>query len=114
MDSLAPIAIAKALDGLALRAAATAENIANANSPNYRAVVVRFEEQLRAAAARGADAVRSVTPETTHAPLPALGGEMRLDLEMATAAQTAMRYAALIDILGRQIQIDRAVIAGGR
>ena len=114
MDTIAPITITKALDGLMLRAAATAENIANANSPNYRAVAVRFEEQLRAAAAQGADAVRAVRPETVLAPQPALGGEMRLDLEMATAAQTAMRYAALIDILGRQMQLDRAVIAGGR
>jgi flagellar basal-body rod protein FlgB len=38
---------------------------------------------------------------------------MRLDLEVATASQTAMRYAALLDILGREMAINRAVVRGG-
>jgi flagellar basal-body rod protein FlgB len=99
---------------LSARYAALAENIANANSPGYRPVRVTFEESLRAAAREGPDAVRAVTPRIEHQPVPAFGSEMRLDLELASAAETANRYAALIELLGRQMQISRTVIRGGQ
>jgi flagellar basal-body rod protein FlgB len=35
-------------------------------------------------------------------------------MEMANAAETSTRYAALIDILGRQMQIERIAIRGGQ
>lgn len=111
MSGIASLLVVKALDGLQARQAATAQNIANANSVGYRPVEVTFEESLRAAAASGPDAVRAVTPRTV-----AVGGNasVRLDLELATAAQTAMRFSALIGVLDRQMQIARSVIAGGR
>jgi flagellar basal-body rod protein FlgB len=39
---------------------------------------------------------------------------MRLDLELATASETGLRYAALLDLLGRQLQISRIAIRGGQ
>jgi flagellar basal-body rod protein FlgB len=106
--------INKALDGLLARQAATAENIANANSPRYRPVRVSFEDALRTASRQGPDAVRTVTPRLEADPAGPLRGGMRIDLELATAAETANRYAALIDLLGRQMQITRTVIRGGQ
>lgn len=114
MDAMSPLLIAKALDGLSARADATAANIANAGSRNYRPVRVDFEGRLRAAARAGATAVAAVRAETSPAPIPGIATEMRLDLELATAAQTAMRYAALIDVLGREMAISRAAVTGGR
>ena len=114
MDALTPLLIAKALDGLSARAEATAANIANANSKGYRPVRVDFEDRLRAAAGRGTAAVSSVPPATVIAATPAYGTEMRMDLELATASQTAMRYAALIDVLGREMGLMRATIQAGR
>lgn len=114
MDALTPIIIAKALDGLSLRAEATAANIANASSRNYRPVRVDFEKSLRAAAKQGAAAVAAVHLETLPAAIPAYGTEMRVDLELATASQTSVRYAALIDVLGREMGIMRTAVTGGR
>jgi flagellar basal-body rod protein FlgB len=114
LDPLSALVINRALDGLALRAIATAENIANANSPAYRPLRVTFEEALRTAAHEGPDAIRGVVPRMEHQPAPQFGTEMRIDLELATAAETANRYAALIDLLGRQIQMTRTVIRGGQ
>jgi flagellar basal-body rod protein FlgB len=111
VDPVSQVLIVKALDGLSLRAIATARNVANANSPGYTPVRVTFEEALRAAAHQGSDAVTAVMPQIESAPP---SGEARLDLELATASETAMRYAALIDLLGRQIQISRTVIRGGQ
>lgn len=114
MDPLSSVLIAKALDGLSARAVATAANIANANSPNYRPLRVQFEQSLRAAAAGGKQAVARVRPETMRPPTTARTSEMRLDLELATASQTSMRYSALLEVLGRQMAISRAAVMGGR
>ena len=96
------------------RKAATAQNIANANSPNYRPIQVTFEQSLREAAASGPDAIALVTPHVELAPTPAIASEMRLDLEVATASQTAMRYGALITVLESRGALMSAVVNGGR
>mgnify|MGYP001411250812 CR=1 FL=1 len=113
MDEVSAALITKALEGLHQRYMFTAQNIANANSPEYRPMRVSFEESLRAAAERGPDAIRAVQPRVIEDDS-AEGGAMRLDLELAAASQTAMRYRALIDILGRQMALSRAVAAMGR
>ena len=114
MDEISALLMTKALDGLAMRASAVSQNIANANSPAYQPLRVRFEDRLRQAAQEGPDAIRAVQPEYVRA-LPEAGTPgLRLDLEMATASQTALRYAALIDILNRQMQVHRLAMRGGQ
>jgi flagellar basal-body rod protein FlgB len=112
MDPISAQLISRALDGLSMRQLATAENIANAGTHSFRPLRVSFEAALRTAATQGPEAIAQVRPELTQAPLP--DGDLRIDLELATASQTALRYAALIDLLGRQIQISRTAIRGGQ
>lgn len=113
MDAVSAALIGRALEGLHQRYLATAQNIANANTPDYRPIRVSFEESLRDAATRGLDAIRSVESRV-HVDEPLEGAEpMRLDLELATASQTAMRYRALVDILGKQMALQRALLAAG-
>lgn len=114
MESISTALISKALDGLTARYEATAQNIANANSPGYRPIRVTFEDSLRRAAAEGPAAIAGVKPEIELAPMPRIASEMRLDLEIANASQTAMRYGALLSILGRQMEIARSIVSGGR
>jgi flagellar basal-body rod protein FlgB len=114
MHASTPILIAKALDGLSQRYLATAENIANANTPGYRPLRVSFEANLKAAAAQGDAAVAAVAPAIDRPATTAVGDEMRLDLEVATAASTALRYQALLDVLGREMNLRQAVITGGQ
>jgi flagellar basal-body rod protein FlgB len=102
----------KALDGLSVRAAATAENIANAGSADFRPVRVRFEEALAAAAKQGRQAVNGVQPVVETDPTVPAG--VRLDLELATASETALRYSALTDLLGRQLQMHSIAVTGSR
>ena len=104
--------ITKALDALSIRYGFTAQNIANANTPDYRPVHVSFEDQLRDAATRGDDAVAQFHPETISDASDAR--PMRLDLELASASQTAMRYRALVEVLARQFALSRTLIEGGR
>lgn len=110
---LSPAVLLKALDGLAMRAEATAQNIANAGTPDYRPVRVSFEQALVEATTHGSSAVKAVTPRmTTDASDDA--GSLRLDLELADAASTAGRYVSLIEMLNRQLQIQSLVLVGGR
>jgi flagellar basal-body rod protein FlgB len=106
--------ILKALDCLAMRSKVTAENIANANSPDYRPLKVSFEAALKAAAALGGDAVSAVQPEVIYAVNERGGTDLRLDLELATATATSGRYGTLAELLNRQLQIDALALAGNR
>lgn len=101
--------IVRTLDGLSTRQAVTAENIANANSPNFRPLRVTFEDALAAAARRGDGSLQTVQPHIAGAPP---GERLRLDLELATASATALRYAALTDLLSRQLQMETLAITG--
>lgn len=115
MDEISAALISKALDGLHQRYLSTAQNIANANTPGYQPVRVSFEDSLSAAATQGVGAIRDVEPTFHFAGEDPAAPAMRLDLELATASQTALRYRALIDVLGRQMALHRALLqAGGR
>lgn len=112
MDSANSTLVLKALDCLSARATVTAQNIANANTPNYRPLRLSFEQALKNAAALGEQAVQQVSPaiERTNA---SGNGELRLDLELAAASGTATRYGALIDVLDRTFQLNSLAITGG-
>jgi len=111
MTPLVSAIITKALDGLALRSVASAQNIANANSASFRPLNVSFEAELAAAAERGEAAVRSLDINAVESG----GGQgVRMDLELATQSATALRYGALVDILGRQLALTRSIIRGGQ
>lgn len=115
MDQISSALITQSLDGLHQRYLFTAQNIANANTPGYQPMRVSFEAALRAAADQGVSAIQAVEPRVFADEAYADGdAAMRLDLELATAAQTAMRYRALIDILGRQMALHRSVVSAGR
>jgi flagellar basal-body rod protein FlgB len=113
VDPVTALIVNKNLDGLALRAVATAGNIANANSPGFVTSRVTFEDALRHAAALGPGAVRQVQPQLVRE-ASAQGSPPRLDQELATAAETSMRYSALINLLGRQMQISHIAMRGGQ
>ena len=114
MDAFSATLAIKALDALSLRAEVTAANIANAGTPNYRPQSVRFEDALRAAANDGADALAQLQPVRSSAARGWTGPELRLDQELATAASTASRYAALVEIVNRRLQIEGLAVSGGR
>lgn len=112
MDAITAAVTIKALDGLTDRSIVTAQNIANANTPGYRPLRVTFEGALIGASNKGLGAIRGVTSkveavtETDGRP-----ADLRLDLELATASETAMRYAALIEVLNREMQIDGLAVS---
>jgi flagellar basal-body rod protein FlgB len=106
--------LARSLDALSLRSQAIAHNIANAGSVNFRPIRVNFEAELREAAAVGNEALSAMQILPIEDPQFVPGEELRLDLELVDAAQTSMRYAALIDMMGRRMAIARTIAGGGQ
>ncbi len=90
-DSVSYTALNSALDGLALRQRAIAENVANINTPGYQAKKVAFEAELARAVNGGSGAAvatvaRSLEPTRTD------GNNVNLDEETLLNVDTQLRY----------------------
>ena len=112
MENSSAILMIKALDCLSVRSAVTAQNIANAGTPNYRPLRVSFEDALKGAASAGDGAVQKLSPTVELVSQGPTEPGLRPDLEMATAVGTAGRYGALLAMLNRQLQLQTLAITG--
>jgi len=90
-DSVSYVALNSALDGLALRQRAIANNVANINTPNFHATRVHFEDELSRQVARGNGAVRATKHESLE-PTRLDGNNVNLDEETLSNVDTALRY----------------------
>ncbi len=84
-------ALSSALDGLAARQKAIAQNIANVNTPNYRAKTVSFEAALAQSVAAGSG-IAGVTEGVSGAPTVQNGNNVSLDSETLNNEQTVLMY----------------------
>jgi flagellar basal-body rod protein FlgB len=86
--------LTSALDGLALRQRVLADNIANVDTPGFRATSVDFESSLAAAIGAGeipADGV-AVTTAATLTPVGPNGNNVDLRKETLAAIQSQFQY----------------------
>jgi flagellar basal-body rod protein FlgB len=90
-DSVTALAFSSALDGLAARQRAIANNIANVNTPGYRAQRVSFEDALAASVADGDGRVRASTAASLE-PTRLDGNNVNLDTETLSNIDTVLRF----------------------
>ncbi len=86
-----------ALDGLSIRQNVISDNIANVDTPGFRATSVDFESSLRSAINSGevdADSVR-VTTTPTLTPVGVNGNNVDLRKETMAAMQSVFQYQLL-------------------
>ena len=106
-------AIEHALHGLEVRSDVRANNMANANTPGFRAMRVDFESAL-------ADAIRSGTPERagTPTPIPGMalqngqGNTVDLEGEMTGMIKDNLTRSTIINHYNTKITMLRSVISG--
>ena len=86
--------LSAALDGIAFRQKAIANNIANVDTPGYRATSVDFETSLRAAIEDGTfgQSPTSITETPTDTPVGANGNNVDLRKETMAAMQSTFQY----------------------
>lgn len=103
-----------ALDGLSLRSDIRADNIANAETPGFRARQVDFESQLRDAMRRGAPA--SAEPAVTASPtvIDVMGNSVDLETEMIGEIQDALTRDAMAAAFNFKTGNLRVALGGRR
>jgi flagellar basal-body rod protein FlgB len=105
--------LARALDGLAARQRAIAENVANIQTPNYRAKTVSFESSLKAALQSGNPAdLRQVQITTADSTNPARldGNNVLIDQETTALEETALRYQLMTQAVTDRFKLLRTVM----
>ena len=102
------------LRGLSARQQAIADNVANVETPDYRAKVVDFESRLREALSGGTstDLAPNIT-KSTVAPLPN-GNNVQIDQEMVAMTETNLRYELAIQAMNSKFSVLRSSITTPR
>ena len=119
----------RALDGTQAQLAATARNIANADTPGYTPSHVQFEAQLSAALRHAHRAVRARTydvqgqtaledlrpVETTEHTTPLKRDQNGVDIEreVTDLARVSLQNRAILRLMGRKLAMLQTAIAGG-
>jgi len=112
-DDVSSSALRVAVSGLAARQSAIANNIANIETPGYRARKVEFEEALRGAVAKGLSPL-GVAPQTKDSlePTRLNGSNVNLDEETLSHIDTTMRYQLTLRAMDTKYAMLRDAIKG--
>ena len=112
VNDLASGAIRVALRGLAARQRAIADNVANSETPGFRAGRVTFEDSLRAAVAAGDPTTADVARFRSTAPRGPNGNNVVLEEELVN--DTDLRYGLMVEAMSNKFRLLRTAIGGGR
>jgi len=113
LDDVSIGALHSALNGLSARQQAISDDIANVNTPFYRARSVSFEGDLQQALANGDDPM-SVNPSVQFSDAPGglTGNNVNLDAETTSSMQTQLRYELALRAVGDRFSLLRTAVKG--
>ncbi len=103
-----------AIGGLSLRSDIRADNIANAETPNFRARHVDFESQLRDAMRRGDATVAQPSVIASPTVIDAMGNSVDLETEMIGEIQDALTRDAMAAAFNFKTSNLRVALGGRR
>jgi flagellar basal-body rod protein FlgB len=109
LDSVTTVAMTSALDGLALRQRAIANNIANMNTPGYTAERVSFEDALAASVQAGSGQVTATTARSLE-PTDLNGNNVNLDTETLSNVDTVLRYQFASQAVGNEFSLVQSAM----
>jgi flagellar basal-body rod protein FlgB len=135
-NGIADNAIKVALNGLAMRQRAISNNVANVDTPGFKATEVRFEDQLRQIAAKGnaRSAMASVSHSSGHLALEVAqasqvqpqvvqdsslttrmdGNTVDIEKQMIEMADTVISYNTMIQLATARLSLARYAVNEGR
>jgi flagellar basal-body rod protein FlgB len=113
LDDITATTLQVALSGLAQRQRVTADNIANIETPGFRAERVMFEDALRSAVASGAPGHARPSVERSLEPTRLNGNNVNLDHETLSNVDTGLRYQLLLRALDSKYGLLHTAIKGG-
>lgn len=112
-DTVTTNALTSALDNLALRQRVTANNIANVETPNFRASYVSFENALQDNLDSGGDGDVSATVGESLEPTQQNGNNVNLDTETVSDVDTGLRYQLALRAMDAQFTNLHTAIGSG-
>ena len=112
-----------AMSGLAARQRAIANNVANVDTPNFKASEVRFEDALKSAITRSRPGAAPVNQASLNSEVSrgsvvnttstrADGNNVDIDREMEMLGEANLNYSALTQVMSTRLGILRNVING--
>lgn len=111
--------LASALDGVSARQQVIADNIANIDTPGFRATSVDFESQLEAAIqdgrfteADGRPVETTITATPTDTPVGANGNNVDLRKETMGAVQSQFQYQVLTRAVNDRFSLIKTAATG--
>jgi len=108
-------ALHSALTGLSARQRAVSDDIANVNTPFFRARRVEFEGDLKRAVANGENPTTSgAGPQVTMTddPFGLTGNNVDLEAETLIGVETQMKYELALRATGDRFSLIRSAIKG--
>ena len=112
LNDVASVTLSTALSALAARQRVSANNIANLETPNFRAGQVSFEDNLRQAVAAGEPAQAAITLTASTAPAGINGNNVSLDTETLIDEKTALQYQLLSGAMSSKFGLIDTVLKG--
>jgi flagellar basal-body rod protein FlgB len=114
LNDISISALHSALTGLSARQRAVSDDIANVNTPFFRARRVSFEGDLKQALAGGEDPASTVGPQVTMTddPFGLTGNNVDLDAETLIGVETQMKYELALRATGDRFTLLRSAIKG--
>ena len=119
-DGITITALGKALAATQLQQQVIASNIANLETPGYRARHVRFTAQLQRALqapiGRRAETIARITPQVTvdrATPPRADGNNVQLERELTDLTKTSLHHRVLSRLLTKKLSMLERAISGG-
>jgi flagellar basal-body rod protein FlgB len=117
--------VSVALDAAMARHAAIAANIANADTPNYRPLMARFDQLVDELQGRVTDRTQDAAlmrdaermqESLQSQPLVAdpTSRQVELDMQMADLAKNTLQYQALLTAQGKLMSISELAISEGK
>ena len=111
LDDVTVGALQAALNGLAARPRAISDDIANVNTPYFKARTVAFENDLKRAVETGRDPM-TVRPEVqvSQAPGGLTGNNVNLTDETVAAVKTQLSYELALRATGDRFSVLRSAV----
>lgn len=113
-DSAIVAALGRQLNRTVARQQVAASNLANIDTPGYRAQDVRFADALDATLKSGAGADVPIVTETTGAAIRRDGNSVQVDREMLNMTRAAGDFSAAQTALAAKFRLVRYAINEGR
>jgi len=109
---LAGSAVYQAMQGLWAQEQTSANNLANVNTPGYKAEDVSFESSLADAINNGDPAQMQVSTTPSSAPADQTGNNVDMSTEMVDEQKASMQFQTMVDAMNAKFQLLSTAING--